>query len=631
MTLGGEQEICPHDRSHERGTALIVALLVMVVMTLLGIPFLLMGETENRIAENERLSLQALYAAESGARVVKRWFDHPGQAANVSNPPLAAVHRTSRMIDDDGDPDTAAVAADGTDEHPYYKQDDDALFDKPYRGDLVNSLVGTEDGPDIRIDAADSTDAEEFLGQLSKALFAGVPSAVRRVAIRRIDVYAPPVLEDDGEWIRYGVGTAKVTAGVYQQQPDGSERTLAERVVRFVFNEVPYNNENLGAMHTCHNLEFPGDMKAHWGFIAAMNDVELEDDHRSLPASLARAPGLPTSMKEQNLWTGTDPGDFDDYKAQIDGERIDDPWIRVIAGEDLDKSDSGSAAQPWVFDWTPGDGALGDMQLTYHANPDAPPANRGSISYLYQNAEIGCPEYSYERWKKIAQSGGPGIRYFAWVDDDIYSEDGTGEPLTFREITNNQSGLYFFDTRDGNRPSYSDDNLTPDIHLVGGDWSFRGFLFLNTELFQAEGGVTGRTIQFQAPGEPFVDENGNGGYDSGEPYINISYPGTLDGDFVADASDDYGNPGGEAVWNARGPVVEGEAHVWGILYNTGFMDSTGDLVFYGSAIADKGFSDCDSVSGTPEAYWDQTLVESTWPPPELGLPRVMVTRWETGL
>jgi hypothetical protein len=40
---------------------MIIAVLVMVMLTLLGISFLLMAETENRIAENERLGLQALY------------------------------------------------------------------------------------------------------------------------------------------------------------------------------------------------------------------------------------------------------------------------------------------------------------------------------------------------------------------------------------------------------------------------------------------------------------------------------------------------------------------------------------------------------------------------------------------
>ena len=77
-------------RSGERGSALIIAILVTVILTLLGISFLMMAETENKIAENELLSAQTLYVAESAARQVKRWFDHPpnqtGSAWNLLNP-----------------------------------------------------------------------------------------------------------------------------------------------------------------------------------------------------------------------------------------------------------------------------------------------------------------------------------------------------------------------------------------------------------------------------------------------------------------------------------------------------------------------------------------------------------------
>ena len=46
-------------RSSERGSALVISVLVMAIMTLLGISFLMMAETENQIAENEKLSAQA--------------------------------------------------------------------------------------------------------------------------------------------------------------------------------------------------------------------------------------------------------------------------------------------------------------------------------------------------------------------------------------------------------------------------------------------------------------------------------------------------------------------------------------------------------------------------------------------
>ena len=250
------------DRGHtsERGIALIIALVVMVIMTLLGIPFLLMGETENRIAQNERLSLQALYAAESGAKMVVRWFDRPGNAANVANPTLAIIDRTQRMIDGDGNPATAAVQADGTAFKPYYKQGvdnnsdgTDDVFRKPYRPTLKDTLMGTEDGPDMVIDESASSAAKTFLKNLSQSLFGNYPSAVSEVRARitSIDIYQPPYVFKSGVWRRYGVGTIKVVARIYQEFTDGSEEVLAERMVKMVINEIPYNQGDLGQLHPC--------------------------------------------------------------------------------------------------------------------------------------------------------------------------------------------------------------------------------------------------------------------------------------------------------------------------------------------------------------------------------------------
>ena len=86
----------------ERGSAMVIAVLVIVILTLLGVSFLLMAETENRISENERLGQQALYFGESGVRMIKRWFDYPASGNNLINPPLNVIDRSLRYIDDDG-------------------------------------------------------------------------------------------------------------------------------------------------------------------------------------------------------------------------------------------------------------------------------------------------------------------------------------------------------------------------------------------------------------------------------------------------------------------------------------------------------------------------------------------------
>jgi hypothetical protein len=106
----------------EDGFAIAFSLLMILILTLLGASLILIAATENRIAENEKLSAQTLYAAESAVHVVKRWFDRPESSANVVNPTPTIVNRSLRLIDADGDPGTAPVAADGTTGSPYYKQ-----------------------------------------------------------------------------------------------------------------------------------------------------------------------------------------------------------------------------------------------------------------------------------------------------------------------------------------------------------------------------------------------------------------------------------------------------------------------------------------------------------------------------
>ncbi len=249
MIAGDEKAMADPVRSGERGSALIIALLVMVMMTLLGVPFLLMGQIENHIAENELLSAQAAYAAESGAHMVKRWFNRPMASSNLINPPLAAIDFSQREIDEDGDPGTLPVQADGTSGKPWYKDATNDVFQKPYRTDLKDTLLGTEDGPDMRIDRDSSTAAKDFLDDLSQELFGAYPSGGYKARISRIDVYAPPYVEQGGTWTRFGVATAKVTAGIYQE--GGADRLLAERTAKFVFNEIPYRTRELGALHSC--------------------------------------------------------------------------------------------------------------------------------------------------------------------------------------------------------------------------------------------------------------------------------------------------------------------------------------------------------------------------------------------
>ncbi len=65
----------------ERGSALVIAVLVIVIMMLLGLAFMLAGETESKIARNQRDAAQAGFLAEGAVRMVKKWFDAPDRGA----------------------------------------------------------------------------------------------------------------------------------------------------------------------------------------------------------------------------------------------------------------------------------------------------------------------------------------------------------------------------------------------------------------------------------------------------------------------------------------------------------------------------------------------------------------------
>jgi hypothetical protein len=107
----------------ERGSALLVAIMVSVILALLGLSFLALADQENAISVNQRDADQLVFVGEAGARMVKAWFDRPVEGTIAS--PLYRYlgtydtrlalwfDRDQRIFDHDNDPNTADVAAAG--------------------------------------------------------------------------------------------------------------------------------------------------------------------------------------------------------------------------------------------------------------------------------------------------------------------------------------------------------------------------------------------------------------------------------------------------------------------------------------------------------------------------------------
>lgn len=629
----------PKTHDPQRGSALVLALLVVVVLTVLGVAFVVMAQIENRIAESERLSAQALFVSEAAARVVIRWFDLPDPAAGFAFPPVEAVDRSLRAIDEDGDPATPAHRQDGS-AWPVYKQGVDRnadgeedLFDRPFRSDRRDAFLGTEDGPDLRIDGDRPGPGRDLLERLCATLLAGHPGAGTgaRARIARIEVYAPPSLRVAGAWVRQGIATLKVVA---RMEREADAEVLAEKTLRAVVAEIPYSIP-YGPLHSCGDLWLPGALRIHWGAVTALGEARLDEDHASFAASLPRVAS--PSPRLDLLWAHDDDGAFSAYRAAVEGRKIEDPWLRILAGGALSPA-PGAALQPQPFTWTPGT-ALGSGDLPAHE-----PGRDGSHSNLFQHvAEVRCPEFDYDLWKSIATSGRPGVEYYVWDSGDLFRRDGTGTPRSFREISDldpaspeRAAALLFFDTRDDARPHDDDadgvyDNLTPPLVVEGGVWSSRGLLYVNAERLRISG-VAGRPAFLRAPGEPFQDRDGDGSWEAGEEWINLRYPLLLGGDLVADGADgvrDDGGGAGAPVRNSQGPPVAGDLAMDGILYTSGRLDPGAGAIHRGSLIAAQGVAPSDPALSGLEVYWDQRIGAGAWPPPEWNLPRVTVVAWRT--
>ena len=67
-----------------------------------------------------------------------------------------------------------------------------------------------------------------------------------------------------------------------------------------------------------------------------------------------------------------------------------------------------------------------------------------------------------------------------------------------------------------------------------------------------------------------------------------------------------------------------------LLYTNGEYSAKGNWIYYGSVVTKEGM-EANSSAGTPDIYFDERLVNGAWPPADMGIPRTIITAWETEL
>ncbi|HXG59211.1 MAG TPA: hypothetical protein VNL91_09330 [Thermoanaerobaculia bacterium] len=510
--------------------------MVMVGLSLLGLGFVAISETESAIAINERNAAQVLATAEAGARTVVDWFNNPKWAlaagimpANDSD--FKQFRRGGLGVDSGG----TVIPYEG-----YYKPNaSDLLFDLPYKPEGGNRFFGLDEvSADVKIDRS-TADGRTFLDTFNQRLFRDNVEGGRIIEIL---VYAPPVLNpptpafttvtgppDRRYWnggTRYGVATIKVTA--QKTNPpnctpgvDTPCALVAQRSVKLVISEFPFPGPE-GPLQSNTGITTNGAFRVHWGKIISLGDLALKREMISIPWQDAWTPVRYEWGYDNPAYAHLKLGGEPDYLFELVNKTFEDPWFQARARNDI-TSDGGVS-------YTTTDPCVGCQPYPYtsvnQAEDAAGPAG-GGWSNQFQGQDhdsqflrrtVIFPRIEYRFWKQVAISstGQSGIFYLQYDPGTGRFKDRAGNVKTFAQWVNTvagaKEGFYFFDTIDGTNPQRSDGStdttkLTPAISLNSSDgnpFQMKGFIYLNAVNFGSTG-IDGPSGYYNAPGEPFRD------------------------------------------------------------------------------------------------------------------------------
>lgn len=494
-------------RKPERGSALLISLMIIVGLSMLGLGFVAMSQTESVISINETYGIQAQAAAEAGARLAMEWFQDPTWSlGNTAATPTRNAAPIMPINDVATYPDIKTTRVTSTYNGVY--KPTGVLFDKPYKPKAEDRFYGTEASADIIID---TTTASGIIDNINTFLFGSTTANPRITSIR---VYAPPIsggdLYTDGAtgnqfWeggTRYGVATIAATASRFDTNGD----PLGTRVVRIIVGEFP-TPVPAGPLQTAvGNIAYGGSSNIHWGWEQAEGDLTDTKTTTSIPWA--------NPYEIVHIERGYDPVvwpiqtgsayDGQNYLAEVIGKTYGDPWFALRAVGNI--GNTVSTYQHYVQE------EVGDPRYANFEFQDA--------SVYPTKKRIVFPKIDYSFWKKVALQGRgtKGIYYFKYDSTSGgFKRNGVGTAHTAAYWANAiggaalGGGFYFFDTTDGSNPQGDPTPaLTPALDWSSGDidspFLMQGFIYLNAADFRTTGfGTAAPTLKYKMPGEPFRD------------------------------------------------------------------------------------------------------------------------------
>ena len=553
-------------RKFERGSALLVTLMVLVGMSLLGLGFVALSETESAISVNERNHAQTVALAEAGAREVVQWFQYPdkyGPSQLAILPANAAAIKRTRTVQSY----TGVYRPAGL------------LFDLPFGPKEDDLFYGVnEASADVFITSANGA---TYLRNLNTALLGPEPPNDPRPTgeITAIYVYAPPIIGGSptgGFWVggtRYGVATISVRVDKFNKPSTKADRvSIANASCRIVVSQFPLPVP-AGPLQSQTALATNGNFNVNWGLVSSQQTLNLQKDYRTLPWVNAYE-----RLHYERGWDSSTPwvasatyrtGDivrptqttldnypllkFHEYLVTADCAMggAEPPgagagaWPTSQGGTVTSGTCNMKERAPSAYPLTSG-GGLGDTNVPwlYYLNsgltiedpwfqarsagditgdPAGPqpypfpynaPTTYGNTHHFQGQSfdqysayrRLIFPDINYDVWKAAAMAAnGQGQVHY------LYPANGTGPNFSdgittqsFTAWTDQGAGFYFFDTLNQQNPQ---NNGAGDISLQispsGGTGNLRGFIYINASL--GTKGLSGITGNFNQPGEPYED------------------------------------------------------------------------------------------------------------------------------
>ena len=327
-------------RKLNKGSALLITLMVLVVLSLTGLSFIFLADTENAISNNYYKAMSTLVTAQTGVYLVNSWFNSPARTADLV--PKAADMEFRLRADAEYDSDAS--------HDTYWKNQGVALggvtyvpFDKPYVGTdgattVYQQFFGTETAPDVVIALGGNGDT--YLTAMNTALFG--PDAPTRIA--SITLYAPPVgpYPDDPTDPRnqaYAICTALVVAE--NLNPSGD--VVSTRRVRGIITDINYSVAG-EAWDVDGVIDVNGSIRTHWGNIKTTESLDDNNANFAAPGGPYYVGPTGTVGYCATLMQTYDAGAGAQWilaRSDLDGTWLQDPWLLVRSRKDLNYSKHG--------------------------------------------------------------------------------------------------------------------------------------------------------------------------------------------------------------------------------------------------------------------------------------------------